>query len=330
MNDSTLVPAKTKWREKIEQLRAQLETLSGDLVEKEADVAERLAAIGAFEFKLRSRIGKLSQKLAALEDEVQQLRRQLERLQWWDDAFAFDAHQTDEWSMGSGAAAEGSYRYREKVSESPQVALEAEEAAQMKKLYRQLAHRFHPDLAVDERDHAYRTQLMMAINAAYAAGDLDKLMSLALEPDAAQRVDGTQTERQIAEGLQREIDRVQRRLSEIQLELHRLSQHQSSKMMQQAELAAARGRDFFAEKAEQLHAHIAAKMAERDHLLVQIESVAEDIEGTAVGDVDLAELIRDVTLEQAYDPDPSADFDDWIRRRRDPYESEDDILDDLY
>lgn len=330
MSNSTLIQVKTKWRETIEQLRSQLETLSNELVNKEAELAERLVAIGAFEFKLRSRIGKLSRKLTALEEEVQQLRRRLERLQWWDDTFTFDAHQTDGWSIGSGAAAEGSYRYREKVSELPQVALEADEAAEMKKLYRQLARRFHPDLAVDERDHAYRTQLMMAINTAYAAGDLEKLKSLALEPDAAQHIDETQSGRQIAEGLQREIDRVQRRLSEIQLELHRLSQHQSSKMMQQAEWAAARGRDFFAEKAEQLHAHIAAKMAERDHLLAQIESVAEDIEGTAVGDVDLAELIRNVTLEQTYGPDPSVDFDDWIRRRRDPYESEDDILDDLY
>jgi len=49
----------------------------------------------------------------------------------------------------------------------------------LKKLYRELARRFHPDLGADQAERDRRTAIMSQINAAYAAGDADALQALA-------------------------------------------------------------------------------------------------------------------------------------------------------
>ncbi|NWF70103.1 MAG: hypothetical protein HXY40_13545 [Chloroflexi bacterium] len=51
--------------------------------------------------------------------------------------------------------------------------------ASLKKLYRSLARRYHPDLAPDEDERAYRNRVMALINDAYEEEDLDALMTLA-------------------------------------------------------------------------------------------------------------------------------------------------------
>jgi hypothetical protein len=53
----------------------------------------------------------------------------------------------------------------------------------LKKLYHQLARRYHPDHAIDEADRKYRTKLMAQINAAYADKDLASLKTLADHPE---------------------------------------------------------------------------------------------------------------------------------------------------
>jgi hypothetical protein len=50
--------------------------------------------------------------------------------------------------------------------------------SKLKRLYRSLARRFHPDLAPDAKDRERRNRIMAQINAAYQEGDLDLLESL--------------------------------------------------------------------------------------------------------------------------------------------------------
>jgi hypothetical protein len=62
----------------------------------------------------------------------------------------------------------------------PPADAEADPAAlQLKQLYRLLARRYHPDLAVSEADRNYRNRLMALINEAYTAGETDVLVLLA-------------------------------------------------------------------------------------------------------------------------------------------------------
>ena len=54
-----------------------------------------------------------------------------------------------------------------------------------KRLYRELARRFHPDLGMTSVDVAYRTEMMAAVNSAYEASDIQAMYDLAgeLDPD---------------------------------------------------------------------------------------------------------------------------------------------------
>ena len=212
------------------------------LIDAEAQLADRLAAISAFEFQVRARLESLNRRLNALQSEIDELRRALRGYRdhslEWDDGLPRREKASESWRFEESAAGSGSYRYRGK-SETPRPALEGERLASLKQLYRQLARRFHPDLALDEIDRAYRTDLMMAINAAYAVGDLAKLEQLAHEPDSISRA--PQTPEELAAALERDIDRCRRRLAEIAQELSTLEGHDSARLMKRAERAAAGG-----------------------------------------------------------------------------------------
>lgn len=323
MRDKDVIQAATNWQEQIERSQAALEDVLNQLVEAEEQLAEQQAAIGAFEFKLRARIGHLTKRLDELDAEIKEYRRQLS---WLNDDWEAIAEEMDFRSVGQGEAATGDH-FQEGASAAPQ-SLNEEERKEIKQLFRQLARRFHPDIAVDAADREYRTQMMAAINAAYAAGDLERLQQLALEPDAVDLVEYAQTDQQLAEALAREIERCRRRLVEIRQELEYLEQHQSTRLMRRAQQAEAEGRDLLAEMSRRLEEQVTQKMVERDVLKSELENVAK--EGFTFHDRDYADLIWDVSLDQAYEDGLDSEYERWLRKqRRYTLEDEEDILDDL-
>ena len=207
------------------------------------------------------------------------------------------------------------YRYHGQIPEPPEIHLNEDEAQELKRLYRQLARRFHPDMASGQEDRQYRTQMMMAINAAYSAGDLEKLKALSLEPDLFED-SGYSDDEQLVTRLLRELGRLQRRLSEIQDELASLHAKKNYRLMQQAERADANGQDWLANMRAQLQEEIAHKLVERDVLKQQLEMeemmAAEEGEGLQ-GDA-FADAIWDFSLETSYDLDPDAEAEDWVYR----------------
>ena len=326
MRDKDLIQTETDWREQIEHYQTALDAVLNQLIEAEEQLAEWRAAIGAFEFKLRTRIGHLTQRLDKLDAEIKEFRRQLS---WLNDDWEAVAENMDFRSMGDGLPDDTATadRFQDSAPAAPS-SLNEDERKQVKQLFRHLARRFHPDMAVDAADREYRTQMMAAINAAYAAGDLEKLQQLALEPDAADLVEYAQTDQQLAEALAREIERCRRRLAEIRQELDHLEQHQSTRLMRRAQQAEAEGRDLLTEMARRLEEQIAQKMVERDVLKSELENL--DAEEFTFHDKDFADLIWDVSLDQAYDDDDlDSEYERWLRKRRNRYEEDDDILDDL-
>jgi predicted nucleic acid-binding Zn-ribbon protein len=334
--DSDVVQTGPNWRERVRELEATLAALRPQLIDAETQLADRLAAIGAFEYRLRARLESLSHRLDVLQEEIDALRAELRRYQDslnGDDDLPVTARGEQGWRFsGEEAAASGSYRYH-KTAETPRPVLAAEQQAALKQLYRQLARRFHPDLAVAEADRAYRTDLMMAINAAYAAGDLAALQRLASEPDTAPHA--PRSDEELAAALQREVDHCRRRLAEIAAELATLEGHESARLLRRAERAAAEGRDLLAEYAADLRRRINEKLVERDVLETQLEEMEQ--EGVELSAEDLADIVYNLGLERADDDALLDSYRDWRpRERHDPWETNDadpdgveDILDDV-
>ncbi len=160
---------------------------------------------------------------------------------------------------------------------------------------------------------------MMAINAAYAAGDLGRLEQLADEPDTLSA--RPETPEALAAALQREVDHCRRRLDEIAAELATLEKHDSAKLMRRAERAAATGRDLLAELAADLRVRISEKMVERDVLETQLEEVER--EGMDVSLDDLADIVYNLGLEQAEEGNLFGAEGGWRPRNPRPWESND-------
>ncbi len=329
-----LVQTNNNWQEKVKELQILLEELRPKLIDAEAKLAESISRISAFEFKLRAKIAPLAERLERLQKEIQDYRQQLRQMQddWY---FAQDENAKDDWDPGdwqfgeeAGAAAEGDYRYMGPQLQPPPIDLSEDTQDAIKKLYRQLARRFHPDLASNEEDRAYHTQIMMRINAAYTAGDLEQLQKIAMEPDSIAHLDAAQTEQQLAEALMREVARCQHRLAEIEEELARLAKHRNARLLEKAQRAEMKGIDYLHVMAVELQEIIAQKLVERDVLKQQIEAFGEE-EDDFTRD-DFADTIYDLNLEQVfeYDPDIDAESWSWRRRKRISYD-DDDILDDL-
>lgn len=258
-------------QEKLARLRIALDKAKNELVEAEAELTDRQTTIKAFEQEYEARIGVLVDRLAVLEQAV---NHYLERIQAMRNkrTFGFEYQSVDEqfrraWEPSNAPPPPPP------PPPPPSPATEAE----IKKLYRQLARRFHPDLAADEADRIFRTEKMTAINDAYAARSLTELQALAQDmgqPHTSPLPAG-QTEAEMVAVLEKEITRCQRRVREIDLELQNLHNHPSVAFSLEVKLAKRRGRDLWVETITEVERKIGRKTAELDMLRSQFASLSK-------------------------------------------------------
>ncbi len=99
-----------------------------------------------------------------------------------------------------------------------------------KRLYRELARRFHPDLAETAAELAYRTSVMTAVNAAYTAGDAQALYDLAgeLEPEELREL--AQIETREARQLRERLMQCRRRQRKVARQLDDLRRESTARL----------------------------------------------------------------------------------------------------
>jgi hypothetical protein len=120
----------------------------------------------------------------------------------------------------------------------------------LKKLYRDVAKRVHPDLATDEADHAHRERSMSKANRAYEEGDVDALRRILEEYESSpESVQGTGVATDLVRVI-RQIRQLQKRLVQIELEVVRLIDSDIAKLRAKADAARAEGRELLTEMAE--------------------------------------------------------------------------------
>ena len=257
--------------EKVKRLRLELDQLRAQLAEAEVELNSQLEDVQAFEFRFEAHVGQLLDELAALESEVNSYLTRIKLLRH-EQSFA-----------DQGAAFQPvEDQFRETWQQTPETAVPkptspppAATQAQLKKLYRQLARQFHPDLAIDEADRQYRTDKMAAINDAYKAQSMVELMALAEELEKHQsEVESSQPpDQEMVQALQEEIERCRRRLRVLDNELVNLPNRSMVDLALKVKLAQREGRDMLTEMATELERKIARKTAERDMLRTQFNNL---------------------------------------------------------
>lgn len=156
--------------EELARLETRLAELKEQLADRELELATSRRRLLDFQLRYMAIVGKRLAELDRLEAQIAALeaaRDPSPEAEQEARASAARARQSSE-ALGDDPDALG------QAAAEPQ----PEISEDLKKLYRQVAKAVHPDLAADDDDRALRGQLMAEANAAYQAGDVERLRAI--------------------------------------------------------------------------------------------------------------------------------------------------------
>ncbi|MGC1254717.1 MAG: hypothetical protein WA867_04135, partial [Candidatus Acidiferrales bacterium] len=232
-------------QQELARKREEQTTIETELADRELRSANLRAELGAFERQYLHYVGS---RYAELDELKAAIAEQSAKDQPGNDRAQRAAQQAraraDETKSSAG----------EKAAATPR-AFEA--SPEMKKLYREVAKRIHPDLTSDRKDRAKRQQLMAEANEAYERGDEAKLNKIFTEyawsPDAVQgEGPGAELIRVI-----RRISQARGRLAEIEAELQELLRSDLHQLKVRVDEAKTHGRDVLKEMISKVDDQIA-------------------------------------------------------------------------
>jgi hypothetical protein len=264
--------------ETLNRLRATLQAEQQALETAQAELDELDDDLRAFEFEFEANMGQLLAELAALEAEIAdylaQVKQKRTESRFGHGYQSVEDQFVNKWNPNPKAEEP---KIRINTKPPPKQTIAASDV-QIKKLYRQLARHFHPDLALDEADRLYRTEKMAAINEAYAAKSMAELMAMAQAMNrddlwlAAQETQ--QTADQLIEALQTEITRTRKQLAWVENELRNFHNRTMVELALEVKLAQRNGRNLLQEMATELQKKLARKQVERDMIWAQMKGMS--------------------------------------------------------
>jgi hypothetical protein len=260
-------PASRKQRE---ELHREIQGVRQEILAAEADLTQRMTEIYRFEAEVDRRLGRWIDELAELEAQIASSLETVEKLREqriFGSAYTFDQR----------AAPSSAEKPPTEAPQAPRPVERVDTRKELRSLYRQLARRYHPDLAVNEADRAERTQHMAAVNRAFTAGNLPELKAMLIGAKTpslqdAQPAAGPQPAPEL-QRLQDELATLKRRLKQARQQIDGLHLHPSVKLSLDVKLARREGRDLLGEIARDMKKKVARKKVERDFLKSQLDQM---------------------------------------------------------
>lgn len=220
-------------------LQAELRAAQEELRVAEADLAEEQAAVNSFRMHARLMLDDLADAIEQLLAERQSLLTRLELERQAAEETAEERHNP----LGLDVE-EQSPDYDDAAFESLPTATPRDKAAE-KRLYRELARRFHPDLAEGAAELAYRTSMMSAVNSAYKAGDIHALYDIAGELEPGELRELAAIESREHRRLRERILQCRRRHRKVSRRLQALHEDKTARLWRKARELDGRGEDWW-------------------------------------------------------------------------------------
>lgn len=267
----TAVPNPNQQRQ---QAEADLDEARQQLLDAEAQLAQEQAAVNAFRMQCRLKLGDLIEETLSLRAERESCLTQL-KLHQQEVETKLPPETADPFSAEDENFSTETGHFDEIVL--PELATPKQEKEAAKRLYRELARRFHPDLAAGSAERAYMTAIMASINIAYERQDVSTLHNLAgeLDPTAVaelEAIDNLQIRK-----LREQLLKIQRRQRKVQQQYRALRQDNVAKLWRKAQRLEAEGRSWWeAVKQDLQHiiAHTRQELANLQAMLNQFENLA--------------------------------------------------------
>jgi len=260
--------------QQLARLRRQIAATEAALVEREADLAELRVEVASFELRYETRIGRKLAALKEVEASIAACQKQLQTFRRWGS----DGPPVG-WNGEAYVPVDEQYRrtWRDPALPGPSFTPPAELATQsaakqdLKVLYRQLCRRFHPDLTQDPAERVWRTEMMAAVNVAYAAQSRAELEALAATPHRTTGRGAVDVGR--LDVLQDRLTYLRRKLRQVEGEIDELTHSPMMEMRLEVTLAARQGQDLLGEMAEEVERDLARKQAELETLRAQLRAM---------------------------------------------------------
>jgi hypothetical protein len=240
-----------------EKLKA-LGTLENELGEKELELFSLETDLQLFHRRYLRVVGVKYAELDRLEAEIAELRARLAP----SEIRAQEASAARAKAQASNSVLDEIAGTEDQARPSP--------PPELKRLYREVAKRVHPDLATTPEERALREKLMTAANEAYAKGDAARLESILREWEhSPESVTGTGIQPDLVRVL-RKIAQVKRRLAEIDRRISDIKTDSLYKLSERVKAAEDQGKDLLADMANAVDAEI--KLASEKLRAVSSES----------------------------------------------------------
>jgi peptidoglycan hydrolase CwlO-like protein len=213
--------------------RQELAILQAELTDRELSLANLRAELAAFEGRYLREVGILYAELDDWNAKIAEFAAEAAGTEQARAAASEARAQADE----SYAAAHGEASKAEDFSPSPE----------LRKLFRDVVNQIHPDRAANEIDRTLRNRLMAQANLAYRRQDADALRKILEEyKSSPESVEGDGAAADL-ERVLRQIERIVKRLAQIDSEVTELTSSEIARLMAKAVSAAAKGRNLLAE-----------------------------------------------------------------------------------
>lgn len=256
--------------EELTLLREQILAAEAELAEREAELIELRIEMSAFRLKYEVQVGRRLEELEEIEAAIERCTKRIQAYRQWGTG-GRPKVGGDEY-----VSVEEQYcrTWREPVSFGPSFPPppDPEMVADLRKLYRQLCRKFHPDLTRDPQERAWRTEMMAAVNAAYEAQSLTELQSLATRSYGHGDSHGG-TDRQRLEALQQELVQIRDRLRQVNQEIRDLVHGSLMELSLEVKLAVRSGRDLLTEMGAEVEEELMRKRVELDFLQAQLRQL---------------------------------------------------------
>lgn len=236
--ENDLTKANTPEEAELAKKKIELDRLSQVLAEKELNIEELNLAIGRFQHRYFSEVGRKYVELDELRAQIAELKAKQHP----------QNHELKEEAVTYRKQARDSKNEYEDLNiEPPADSLKSEESEEAKKLYRRVASIIHPDMATDEETRNLRTRLMAELNEAYAKKDISKMRQIFDQwQESPETVSGEDTAAELVRTI-RAIAQIKRRISEIEGEVLKIMESDIHVLMVKVHEADLAGRDILSE-----------------------------------------------------------------------------------